>query len=424
MRTEMNAMLRTAFNMTRTFASLVAVAALMPTASMAQQSLSRVLSSEIAISRERAEIQLELDNGRKVTLATTTRPATGGRVRIPGGSPLQRTVTASGDELLVLEVERGSAVDRSWRDLLNSAMDATPESLASVLRDWTPPGRTDGALAFNDALEGALAGAQSAPPAPPVPVAPGVIDDSVLKLESKIQQLEEQLDHAREHAIEARNQRRGPDWWAPFRRVWQGISGIFSVLITYIVLFGIGFVAILFGARKYLEGVADTVRISVGRAFLVGLAGSFLLIPVFVLGCIALAISIVGIPALLVWVPLFPVGAVVAVVLGFLGVAHAAGESWAERNYYGSEWFRRGNSYYFMMTGLMLLGALFFAGNVVHMAGPWLDFIKNLLFFFGVVLTWAAATVGFGAVLISRGGSRAATPAVEQSSLFTEDANV
>ena len=171
-------------------------------------------------------------------------------------------------------------------------------------------------------------------------------------------------------------------------------------------------------------GVADTVRAGVGRSFLVGLAGSFLLIPVFVLGCNALAISIVSIPALLVWVPFFPVGAVVAVLLGYIAVAHAAGESWAERNYYGSDWFRRGNSYYFIMTGFMLLGALFFAGNVVHMAGRWLDFSKHLLFFFGVVLTWAAATVGFGAVLISRGGSRPAHPSVEQSSLFTEDANV
>ena len=410
--------------MTRTIAAFTALIALLPNTGTAQQGLSRVLSSEIAISRERAEIQLELDNGRKVTLATTTGPATGGRGRASGAAPLQRTVTASGDELLVLQVERGSTVDRSWRDLLNAAMDATPETLATLMRDWTAPGNNSGAQAFDAAIAHALAGASAAPMAPAAPVAPGVIDDSVVKLESKIQQLEEQLDDAREHAIEARNERRGPDWMAPFRRVWQGISGIFAVLITYIVLFGIGFVAILFGARKYLEGVADTVRASVGRSFLVGLAGSFLLIPVFVLGCIALAISIVGIPALLVWVPLFPVGAVVAVVLGFLGVAHSAGESWAERNYYGSDWFRRGNSYYFMMTGLMLLGALFFAGNVVHMAGPWLDFIKGLLFFFGVVLTWAAATVGFGAVLISRGGSRPVSATAEQASLFTEDANV
>ena len=144
----------------------------------------------------------------------------------------------------------------------------------------------------------------------------------------------------------------------------------------------------------------------------------------FVLGIIALAISIVGIPALLVWIPLFPVGAVAAALLGFLGVAHATGESWAERNYYGSDWFRRGNSYYFLMTGLMLLGSLFFAAQFVHMTGPWLDFVNGVLNFFGIVLTWAAATVGLGAVLISRGGSRPANAAADQTSLFTEDANV
>lgn len=397
--------------MTRALVGLLALTALLPRAGNAQGTLSRVLSSEIAISRERAEIKLELDNGRKLNFATIIGQSRG---------PLQRDVTPTGDVTVLLPVQRGSGVDRSWRELLNNAMDASPESLATLLRDWQAPREFDG-----DAFDAALAEALSGTPALPVaPAAPGVIDDSVVKLESKIQQLEEQLDEAREHAIEARDARRGPDWFAPFRRVWQGFSGIFGVLITYIVLFGISFVAILFGARKYIEGVADTVRAGVGRSFLVGLAGSFLLIPVFVLGCIALAISIVGIPALLVWVPFFPVGAVVAVLLGYIAVAHAAGESWAERNYYGSDWFRRGNSYYFIMTGFMLLGALFFAGNVVHMAGRWLDFIKHLLFFFGVVLTWGAATVGFGAVLISRGGSRPANPLAEQSTLFTEDANV
>lgn len=397
--------------MTRAFALLTALTAVLPGTAVTQ-TLSRVISSEIAISRDRAEIQLELDNGRKLTAATAI-----------GEPRFENRVTGTGDQILTLGVRRGGAVDRSWRELLNRAIEASPEDLATMLRDWEAPREFD-APALDAALAQALSGGAAVPAAPAASVAPGVIDDSVVKLEVKIQELEAQLDDAREHAIEARNQRRGPDWFSPFRRVWQGISGVIGLLITYIVLFGIAFVAILFGARKYIEGVADTVRAGLGRSFLVGLAGSFLLIPVFVLGCIALAISIVGIPALLVWVPLFPVGAVVAVLLGYIAVAHAAGESWAERNYYGSDWFQRGNSYYFIMTGLMLLGALFFAGNIVHMAGPWLDFIKGVLFFFGVVLTWASATAGFGAVLISRGGSRPTSVPNEQSSLFTEDANV
>jgi hypothetical protein len=400
----------------RAFAILLGIALLLPAQAIAQDAASQILSSEIAISRDRAEIELELSTGRKVTVATAVGDRAG---------RLQRAVTASGDYILVLPVARGDYADRGFRALLNNAMEARPEELPYILRNWNPP---DAAKPLHSelkvALNGVSADAQAAPPAPGHPaVPPAIIDDSVVKLETRIQQLEEQLVEAHERRVE-RDQRRGPDWAAPFRRIWQGISGMFAVVITYVVIFGVGLVAILLGARKYLEGVADTVRAGPGRSFLVGLAGSFLLIPVFVLGIIALAISIVGIPALLVWVPLFPVGAVVAVILGFLGVAHATGESWAERNYYGSEWFRRGNSYYFLMTGLILLSSLFFASQFVHMAGPWLDFIKGILIFFGVLLTWGAATTGFGAVLISRGGSRPATPVAEQASLFTEDANV
>lgn len=356
------------------------------------QDAGKVVSSEIAISRERAEIKLELDNGRKLTVATVA------------GAPraLQRS-GVPGDEIVTLGVTRGDAVDRSWRDLLNRAMDAQTGDLQPMLRDWESP--APGGAELDRALEAGLDGSTVAPAPPAAPVAPGM-NDSVVRLQSKIELLQEELEEARGDAVAATRKGRGPDWFAPLRHVWRGVSGVFSLLVTFTVLFGIGFVTVMFGGRKYIEGVADTVRAGIGRSFLVGLAGSFLLLPVFVLGIIALAISIVGIPALIVWIPLFPLGAAAAVLLGYLAVAHAAGESWAERRYYGSEWFTRANSYYFMGTGLALLGALFFAANVITMAGPWLGFINNILNFFGVILTWAAATIGFGAVLISRGGSR------------------
>jgi hypothetical protein len=248
------------------------------------------------------------------------------------------------------------------------------------------------------------------------------LNDSVSRLETRIESLQEQLESARNDAVSAARRHRGPDWLAPLRHVGRGISGIFATVITYAVLFGIGFAIVMFGGRKYLEGVADTARAGVGRSFLVGLAGSFLLVPVFVLGVIALAISIVGIPALIVWIPLFPVATVAAVVLGFLGVAHAVGEAWAERRYYGSEWFTRANSYYFMVTGLALMSSLFIGAHVISMAGPWLGFINNILNFFGVIITWAAATIGFGAVLISRGGKRTSEAAVDATSY--SEANV
>ena len=408
-------MYRTASNRVRAgLATLVlALAPYAASPAVAQQTTGKILSSEISISRERAEIKLEMDDGRKATLATVAGAGSGMQV---SGSPT--------DALITLSVQRGDAVDRSWRELLNRAMDAASGDLPVLLRDWTAPAASGNEL--DHALENVLnpagaTAAMTAPAAPAAPVAPG-LNDSVSRLETRIESLQEQLENARNDAISASRRHRGPDWLAPLRHVGRGISGIFATLVTYAVLFGIGFAIVMFGGRKYLEGVADTARAGMGRSFLVGLAGSFLLVPVFVLGVIALAISIVGIPALIVWIPLFPVATVAAVVLGFLGVAHAVGEAWAERRYYGSEWFTRANSYYFMVTGLALLSCLFIGAHVITMAGPWLGFINNILNFFGVIVTWAAATIGFGAVLISRGGKRTSEAAVETTSY--SEANV
>ncbi|MFS8637919.1 MAG: hypothetical protein FWJ74_07520, partial [Gemmatimonadota bacterium] len=152
--------------------------------------------------------------------------------------------------------------------------------------------------------------------------------------------------------------------------------------------------------------VADTARHATLQSALVGLAGTFLILPAFILGAIALTISIVGIPLLIAWLPLFPVAVVVALLFGYLAVAHAAGEALAERRFYGGDLFKRANSYYYLLTGVGLLLALYIAANLVEMAGPWLGFISGLLMFLAVVLTWAAFTIGFGAVLLSRGGTR------------------
>ena len=345
-----------------------------------------IVSSQISIARDRAEMQLELPDGRHLNFATVV------------GAP--HSLQVSGDNYTI-GVNRGDPVDRGWRDLLNRAMDAESSDLPPMLAGWRS---ADYGLPFQRALDDVLmSGGGPLPPAPPV--APGM-NDSVQRLNEKVAELQDQLQNARHDVVATERRHRGPDWLSPLRSVVHGIADIFSTVITYTVLFFLGFAIVMFGGRKYIEGVADVARHHTGRSFMVGLAGSFLLIPVFVLGIIALAISIVGIPALLVWIPLFPVAAICAGVLGFVSVAHGAGESWAERRYYGSEWFTRANSYYFMATGLALLCSLFIAGGVVEMAGSWLGPIRKLLEFFGFIVTWAACTVGFGAVLITRGGSR------------------
>ena len=360
----------------------------------------RIVSSEIALSREQAELKLELANGKKLTLSTLSGNAQGILHSGVSGSPDDLT------QMLSLGVRRGDALDQSWRALLNEAMDTPTDDLNELLSEWEAPseGRQLDAL-----IENALIGKAMDPIAPLTPDAPQ-LNDSLSKLQDRILQLESALETKAEAWEDRDWDRDDRGWTSPFRHVGRGIAGIVSLLITFAVLFGIGFATVFFGGRKYLDEVAEAARRSTTRSFLVGLAASFLVIPAFVLGIVVLAISIVGIPALLVWLPGFPLAVVLGTLLGYLAVAHSIGEAMAERRFYGGDWFSRANSYYYLITGLGLLLALFIASNIVEMAGPWLGFIQGILIFLGVVLTWAAATTGFGAVLITRAGTRPLRP--------------
>lgn len=379
----------------------------------------RLLSSEITVSRGEAVLKLELSDGRELTYAVRD-----------GNAVVNGDVLGS--------AARGGALDRAWRDLLNQAMEARSADLPALLTDWNAPGSSDVAAAFDQALEGALAGV-SAPAdaqpaldpgaalAPAAPAAPA-LDDSISRLHERIEELHAELEATERQRIESRRDRaRDRDrgfFGRTFNRIGNTIAGIISLLVTYAVLFGIAFATIVLGGRRFIEGVGDTARHATVRSGLVGLAAAFLIVPAFVLGIIALVISIVGIPALLVFVPLYPIAVIVAALLGYLGVAHAFGEAFAERRYSGEEWYRRGNSYYFLLAGLALLLALFLGAQILQLT-PFFDWLGTLLIVLGVAITIAVTVIGFGAVLISRGGTRpVVTAGMDQSDMFTEGSHV
>lgn len=372
-----------------------------------------IRSSEIAVSRQEASLRLELDNGRVVRIA------------------LRDGAMVLGDDN-VGSVARGSELDRAWRALLNEAIELPTNQLPALLAGWDAPDSQAGdrlESALREALSGidVAAAANVADQAEAAADAVAQTSDTVSRLLERIAELEgtvEELEETRvAPAVPPRNART-PAILRPFRYIADGLAGVVSVLVAYGVLFGIGVVTIFFGGRKYLEGVADTARHATTRSLLVGLAASFLIVPAFILGAIALAISIVGIPALFLWVPLFPVAACVALLMGYLAVAHAAGESLAERRFYASDWFKHGNSYYFLMTGLTMLLGLFAASQVVSMAGPLLGFLRGMLMALGVVVTWAALSIGLGAVLISRAGTRPVRMEIGEPEMFAEEAHV
>jgi len=195
------------------------------------------------------------------------------------------------------------------------------------------------------------------------------------------------------------------DFLAPLRYVGRGIAGVISTVLTAVVLGLIGGAVLHFGGNN-LEIVAETARRSPARAAAVGLAGTFLTVPVWLLGALALTVTIVGIPVMLLWLPLFPLAVVLAAGLGYYAVAHNVGSWIARRDYASFRWVRLSNPYTLVAGGVMGLMAAFLVANALEIGGPWLGFLQGIILALGIVATVLAVLVGFGSVLITRAGRR------------------
>ena len=203
---------------------------------------------------------------------------------------------------------------------------------------------------------------------------------------------------------ELRGERRSSGMFSPFAGVVDGITSLFGDLITFMILSAVGLGVVLI-AKENLEVVADTARRSPGRAAMVGLAGGFLVLPAWVLGILALVVSVVGLIALPFWLVLFPLAVALAAGLGYYAMARNIGEWVAEQRFNGLHWLRASNTAYAVVAGV---GALISFSVVGHLVGivPGLGLFEGLFTSIGAVATFVATTVGFGAVLLTRGGKQ------------------
>ena len=178
-------------------------------------------------------------------------------------------------------------------------------------------------------------------------------------------------------------------------------SGVKNVVALFVALAMLGF-GLAFLARRNLEIVADTASQAFGRSLVVGLLGQLLLLPTLAMLIVGLIFTIVGILLLPFAVIAFVVAAAVALLGGYLAVAHAIGESVARRRMANGAFVRVPNAYGYLFTGLVGLLGLWAAAALFSWAGPVVYVFRAAAF----VVTWLAATVGFGAVLLSRAGLR------------------
>jgi hypothetical protein len=226
-----------------------------------------------------------------------------------------------------------------------------------------------------------------------------VEDDTEARIRQEVlRELRSEMDEDRERGSFGR-------LFSPVRTIARGVGRVISSLLTIFVLSLVGGVVLYFG-HAHLDVVADAARRAPARAAAVGLAGAFLAAPVWLLGTLALVISIIGIPVALLWLPLFPVALALAAVVGYYAVARNVGGWLARREYPYTSWIRASNPYTLIAGGVFGLFAAFLAASALSIAGPWLGFLRALFVVCGIVVTSGAVLVGLGAVLITRGGRR------------------
>jgi hypothetical protein len=187
---------------------------------------------------------------------------------------------------------------------------------------------------------------------------------------------------------------------APVISAWRQIAqGLASLLGAFTALSALGFGFTYFAPRQ-LEVVADTAIKSFSRSFFTGLFAQPLVPVIFGFLMLGLVLTIIGIITL-------PVAALAALAVlataglgGYLAFARAAGELYLRRRMARGEYVGSPDTFRFVLYGV---GALLTIWIPAVLFG-WVPVAGPIFVWLGALATWAAATVGFGAVILSRGG--------------------
>ena len=391
------------FRATRIAGSVLLISTL--PAAVAGQARS-VVSNRLAISQTEAALNLEFaDDG---TLEIALRDG---------------SVMIDGEERG--NFQPGDALDTAWRNLLGDIVSLSDGPLGEALRSWEAPSSlADGALdlaqLLDRTLEDALLSQDVSASAVPEPAL--VIDGTVPGLGQSLEELEDLSARIRleileelegELRIELRNEVRLEFENAGDRSVFlraldavgRGARDVFGDLITFVLLSLLALGTVSF-ARNNLEVVADTARRNPMRAGMVGLAGAFLVLPAWLLGGVALFASVIGIVVLPFWALLFPAVVALGAGLGYLAVARNIGEWVASKNIRRLEWIRPTNTFYAVTAGIGTLLVFPVSASILDVV-PFFGFFSGLLATLGTLAVTATLLIGFGAVLLTRGGREA-----------------
>ncbi|MEO7273815.1 MAG: hypothetical protein ABIX28_03365 [Vicinamibacterales bacterium] len=178
--------------------------------------------------------------------------------------------------------------------------------------------------------------------------------------------------------------------------LFDGIGGAFPRLVgttfrLFLLLLFVSLVMVV--ARGPVERSAQRIGDNPVKATIVGLLAEVFAVPVLILTCIVLAISIVGIPLLLL-VPFAVLFLLILALVGFTGTALAVGQ-WTRRRFS----LGTGSSFADVWLGVIVILFPVLIGRLVGLAGFLTGPIVFLLVAVGFGVEFLAWSTGLGAVL-------------------------
>ncbi len=153
---------------------------------------------------------------------------------------------------------------------------------------------------------------------------------------------------------------------------------------------------VLLIARAPVARVGRAAAAEPVRAAIVGLAAEVLFLPLLLVGCIALGITIVGLPFIFLLVPLACLLALVALILGYTALACRLGE-WLEDRL---GWKPR-SAYLATALGMLLIIAPTLLARLLGVAPEPLRMAAFAVLVAGVVAEFLVWTIGLGATLMT-----------------------
>jgi len=207
------------------------------------------------------------------------------------------------------------------------------------------------------------------------------------------------------------------DGWGPVY-VFGGfrpVARLVGTTFRFVLLALAGCLALVV-ARRGVEGSAQRVTDDPVKTTLIGLVAWLLFLPLFVLTAIVLAISLIGIPLLLL-LPFAVVVLLLMSVVGFSGTAYAVGQ-WARRRF----GIATTSGFADICLGILIILLPLLVGRVLALGGWTLSPVVFLLVATGLAVEFLAWASGFGAVLtntFSRWQARRATRSTPPTSAPT-----